>query len=215
LRTAVELYRQRYQAQGTWRRGSSGELEERARAAQVSGQRQNERGRGEVGCAGTCRGGRCADLELGGDEGAAISACVCAVRAGERLKEGGETGEWGPRGSGTDARAHDRPKRRQGDPTEQREGEREERRGSALTGGARLLKTEGARAQLGLVGRLGCFALFFFPEFTNCFSISFSLGFSIQIQFKLIQPCATTQRIFKLSMMQHVMTHSVLAKIDN
>jgi hypothetical protein len=168
-----------------------------------------------VGCAGTCRGGRGASLELGGDEGATILACVRAVRAGERLKEGGGTGERGLRDSGTDARAHDRPKRRQGDPTEQREGEREERRGSAPRGGARLLETKGARARLGLVGRLGCFALFFFPEFSNCFSISFSLGFSIQIQFKLIQPCATIQRIFKLSMMQHVMTHSVFAKIDN
>jgi hypothetical protein len=45
-------------------------------------------------------------LELGGDMGAAISMCVRAVRAGER----------GPRDSGTDARAHDRPKRQQGDP---------------------------------------------------------------------------------------------------
>jgi hypothetical protein len=34
------------------------------------------------------------------------------------------------------------------------------------------------------LGRLGCFAFFFFSGFSNCFSISFSLGFSIQIQFK-------------------------------
>jgi hypothetical protein len=58
-------------------------------------------------------------LELGGDVGATILACVRAVRAGERLKEGAKTGERGPRNSGTDARAHDGPKRRQGDPTEQ------------------------------------------------------------------------------------------------
>ena len=137
-----------------------------------------------MGCAGTCRGGRGASLELGGDEGATILACVRAVRAGERLKEGGGTGERGLRDSGTDARAHDRPKCQQGDPTEHREGEREERRRSAPTGRARLSETEGAWAQLGLVGRLGCFALLFFPQFSNCFSISFSLGFSIQIQFK-------------------------------
>jgi hypothetical protein len=59
------------------RRGP-GDGEEPARAARVSG------------CAGTCRGGQGAGLELGGDVGAAISACVHAVRAGERLKEEGE-----------------------------------------------------------------------------------------------------------------------------
>jgi hypothetical protein len=56
----------------------------------VSGQRRNERGRGKWGCAGTCRGGRGAGLELGGDVGVAILACVRAVRIGERLKERGE-----------------------------------------------------------------------------------------------------------------------------
>jgi hypothetical protein len=38
-RTVAELYRQRIRAQGAWRRGSSGGLEESARAARVSGQR--------------------------------------------------------------------------------------------------------------------------------------------------------------------------------
>jgi hypothetical protein len=38
-RTAAELYRRRIRAQGAWQRGSSSELEERARAARVSGQR--------------------------------------------------------------------------------------------------------------------------------------------------------------------------------
>jgi hypothetical protein len=42
-----------------------------------------------VGCAGTCRGGQGAGLELGGDVGAAISTYMRAVRAGERLKEEG------------------------------------------------------------------------------------------------------------------------------
>jgi hypothetical protein len=40
-----------------------------------------------------------------------------------------------------------------------------------------------------------------------------SLGF--HFKFKLIQTCATIQRIFKLSMLQHCMTHNVLAKINN
>jgi hypothetical protein len=104
-----------------------------------------------VGCAGTCRGGRGVGLDLGGDVGTTISACVCAVRAGERLKEGGGTGERGPRDSGTDARAHNRPKRRQGDPTEQREGEWEEGRGSAPTG--RPHQT--ARGKKGRAARVG------------------------------------------------------------
>jgi hypothetical protein len=52
-----------------------------------------------VGCAGTCRGGQGAGLELGGDVGAAISACVHAVRAGERLKAEGEGLASGARGT--------------------------------------------------------------------------------------------------------------------
>jgi hypothetical protein len=123
-RTAAELYQWRVRAQEAWRWGRSGELEKRVRAARVSRQRRNERGRGRWGCAGTCRRGQGAGLELGSDVGTAISACVHAVRVGERLKEGGGTGERGPRNRGTDARAHDGPKRRHGDPTEQREGER-------------------------------------------------------------------------------------------
>jgi hypothetical protein len=95
---------------------------------------------------------------------------------------GGGTRERGPWDSGTDARVHNGPKRRQGDPTEQREVEREEGRGSALTGGAHLLEIEGARVKLGLVGRLGCFPFFFFSGFSNSFSISFLQGFQIQIQ---------------------------------
>jgi hypothetical protein len=87
--------------------------------------------------------------------------------------EGGGTGERGPWDNDTDARAHNRPKHRQGDPTEQREGEREGGHGSMLTGGACLSETEGTRDRLGLVGRLGCFALSFFSKFSNSFSISF------------------------------------------
>jgi hypothetical protein len=58
-RTVTELYRRRVQVQGVWRRGSSGELEERARAARVSGQRRNERGRGKWGVRGLVEGVGC------------------------------------------------------------------------------------------------------------------------------------------------------------
>jgi hypothetical protein len=113
----------------------------------------------------------------------AISACVRAVRAGERLKEGED---WRARLAG---QQHRRASARQAKALTRRphrtaRGRKEEKRGLAPTGGARLSETEGAWARLGLVGRLGCFALFFFSKFSNCFSISFSLGFSIQIQFK-------------------------------
>jgi hypothetical protein len=94
--------------------------------------------------------------------------CRQAVEGG-----GGGTGKRSPRDSGIDARAHNGPKRQLGDPTEQREGEREEGRGSAPTGGAHLSETEGARVKLGLVGRLGCFLFFFFSRFSNSFSIFF------------------------------------------
>jgi hypothetical protein len=69
---------------------------------------------------GDLKRGRDAGLALGGDVGAAISVCVRAVHAGERLKEGRRTDKQGPRNSDTDARAHDGPGRRQGDPTGQR-----------------------------------------------------------------------------------------------
>jgi hypothetical protein len=102
----VDLYRPRIRAQGAWRRGSSGRLEERVRAARVSVQGRNERGRGRWGCAGTCRGRRGAGLALGGDVGAAISACVRAVRAGERLKEGGDGLASGAHQTTTQTREH-------------------------------------------------------------------------------------------------------------
>jgi hypothetical protein len=134
---------------------------------------------GRWGCAGTWRGGRGAGLELGGDVGATISACVRSVRTGERLKEGGEgTGERGPRDSGTVARAHDGPKRRHGDPIEQREGERgreawvgADRRGSPVRDRGRVGAS--TRARLGLVDRLGRNGFSIFQRFSNCFSIYF------------------------------------------
>jgi hypothetical protein len=82
------------------------------------------------------------------------------------------------------------------------------------------VRRRGRAAWLGLVGRLGCFLLFFFSGFSNSFSISFSIGFSNpnsnlvsnSNKFKLVQHF---KEYFKLSMMQHVMTHKVLAKINN
>jgi hypothetical protein len=40
------------------------------------------------------------------------------------------------------------------------------------------VRRRGRATWLGLVGRLGCFLLFFFSGFSNSFSISFSIGFS-------------------------------------
>jgi hypothetical protein len=42
-----------------------------------------------------------------------------------------------------------------------------------LTGGTHLSGSAGARPGWAELGRLGCFAFFLFPEFPNCFSISF------------------------------------------
>jgi hypothetical protein len=70
------------------------------------------------------------------------------------------------------------------------------------------------------VGRLGYFLFSFFSGFSNSFSISFSIEFSNpnsnlvsnSNKFKLVQHF---KEYFKLSMMQHVMTHKVLVKINN
>jgi hypothetical protein len=83
------------------------------------------------GCGGTCGGDRDAGLALGGNVGAAISACVRVVHASERLKEGRETGKRVPRNSDTDARAHTGLGRRQGGPT-WRQRERERARGREI-----------------------------------------------------------------------------------
>jgi hypothetical protein len=97
-------------------------------------------------------------------------ACARPAPARGGGRGGHGTGERGPWDSDTVARAHDGPKRRHGDPTEQREGER---RGSAPTGRVRVSETEGTRARLGLVGRLGRNGFSIFQGFSNCFSIYF------------------------------------------
>jgi hypothetical protein len=65
-----------------------------------------------------------------------------------------------------------------------KERERESARGRepSLTGGTHLSGDAGAWPGWAKLGRLGCFGFFIFPGISNCFSISFSLGFSIQIQ---------------------------------
>jgi hypothetical protein len=57
----------------------------------------------------------------------------------------------------------------------ERESERVSVRGKKLplTGGAHLCGGAGARPDWAELGRLGCFGFFFFPGFSNCFSISF------------------------------------------
>jgi hypothetical protein len=87
--------------------------------------------------------------------------------------------------------------------------------GLAPIGGARLSGTEGARAGLSglLLGRIG---LFLFPGISIAFSIYFLKGFQFKFKssfkFKPNQICATIQRIFRLNMMQHSMTHMFWAK---
>jgi hypothetical protein len=72
----------------------------------------------------------------------------------------------------------------------------------------------GRAAWLGRAGSVGYFGFFYFSlDFLFAFPFLFLWGF--QFKFKLIQTWATIQRIFRLSMMQHVMTHKVLAKINN
>jgi ABC-type multidrug transport system fused ATPase/permease subunit len=88
-----------------------------------------------------------------------------------------------------------------------------------LTGGTLLSRVAGARA-CGLSGLVWArmafpFSLSFLIPFLFLFSRIFNSIFKLGFKSKLIQTCATIQRIFKLSMMQHVMTHSVLAKINN
>jgi hypothetical protein len=91
--------------------------------------------------------------------------------------------------------------------------------GLALTGGTRLSDTEDtrARAGAGLNGPAWAeMAFFYFPGISIAFSIYFLWGFQFKFnssfKFKPNQICATIQRIFRLNMMQHSMTHMFWAK---
>jgi hypothetical protein len=87
----------------------------------------------------------------------AVSACVRAVRADERLKEWRGTGKRGPQNSDTDARARNGPGHRRGGLTGQRGKGLARKRGAAPTGwahmAARVGKGRGERALAGQMGR--------------------------------------------------------------
>jgi hypothetical protein len=86
--------------------------------------------------------------------------------------------EAGSRGRDRKGRASEGNRCRQPGPTRQREGERESAGKETAADGA------GEWPGWAELGRLGCFGLFYFPRIYNCFSISFSLGVSIQTQTK-------------------------------
>jgi hypothetical protein len=58
-----------------------------------------------------------------------------------------------------------------------RERESERGRKPPLTGGTHFSGGAGTRPGWAELGQLGCFGFFYFPGISNCFSISFSLGF--------------------------------------
>jgi hypothetical protein len=93
------------------------------------------------------------------------------------------------------------------------------RAGRGEAGARSTADSVGGRAAGPAWADLGRIRVFLFPGISNCFSILFSLGFSIQIQNKFqIQTnsnMCNNSRIFKLSMMQDFMTHNVLTKINN
>jgi hypothetical protein len=188
-----------------------------------------------------CGCGRCSKRSWGAWPG--ISACVrkCA-RVGPRRGAGkaeltgrshgaargsGHAGgtarcadEAGPRGRDRKGRTSEGNRCQQPGPTGQREGERE--RAGKETAADRWnppVRRRGRATWLGRAGRLGCFGFFISLEFLIAFPFLFLYGFQLKLKpsfkFKLIQTCTAIQRIFKLSMMQHFMTHNVLAKINN
>jgi hypothetical protein len=95
--------------------------------------------------------------------------------------------------------------------------ERERGRERALrfapTGGARLSDTGGTRAWAGLNGPTWAeLAFSIFLKFLLPFLFIFSRVFNSSFKFKPHQICATIQRIFRLNMMQHSMTHMFWVK---
>jgi hypothetical protein len=89
-------------------------------------------------------------------------------KAGPRRRER-EKGKRGGNGSTPANRAHETEREREGGHAQGRTAA--DRRGPHV-------RRRGRAAWLGLMGRLGCFLLFFFSGFSNSFSISFSIGFS-------------------------------------
>jgi hypothetical protein len=126
---------------------------------------------------------------------------------GREVRDGGTEREWA-RGGGGGGERH-----RQLGPTEQRERE------WALSGWRRQAgpACQAPRARergLGLVGWFGPNCPF--PGISIAFSINFLQGFQFKFKssfkFKPNQICTTIQRIFRLNMMQHSMTHMFWAK---
>jgi hypothetical protein len=219
-RTTTEHNQRRVQAQEVWQRGSSDRLEKRMCAARVSGQRRSERGRGKVGVCGDLQRRSGCQFGAGWRRGRGDLGVRARGPRRQAVEGGGGTIEWGPRDSGTDARAHDGPKRRQDGPTEQREGERKRGAGRRREAGSACQRSRARRrGHARVTGLSGPKWLFYFPGIFQLLLYLFSLGFQFKFKssfkFKLIQTCATIQRIFKLSMMQHFMTHNVLTKINN
>jgi hypothetical protein len=99
--------------------------------------------------------------------------------------------------------------------------EREREKGAGQTGankrGPPVRSGRRTAGPGGLVWAEFAFSFFlnFLIAFPFLFSRVFQFKFKSSFKFKLIQTCATIQKIFKLSMMQHVMTQSVLTKINN
>jgi hypothetical protein len=114
----------------------------------------------------------------------------------------------------------------------QREGERAHTRELAPTGLAHGTERDGekrtrvgtdrrdppvrqrgrARAGWAKWAALGRIIFSFFLEFLIDFIFIFSRVFNSSFKFKPNQTCATIQRIFRLNMMQHSMTHMFWAK---
>jgi hypothetical protein len=136
------------------------------------------------------------------------------VHDGEIMGERLETADrWGRRDRERGAGARGRTSADRSGP---RDRERERERGAiglAPTGGTHLSGRGGARARAGLNGPAWAeMAFSIFLEFLLPFLFIFSRVFNSSFKFKPNQICATIQRIFRLNMMQHSMTHMFWAK---
>jgi hypothetical protein len=157
-------------------------------SAVVSGAQKGARARGRASCLGISACVReCA--RAGPRRGTGKAKLTRGVpRRSERKRAHGETvqraDEAGPRGREGEERAGEGNWRRQRGPTGR--GRRRGLRGNAADRWSSPVRRRGrTRGPAGLDwAGLGCFGIFYFSEISNCFSISFSPGFSIQIQTK-------------------------------
>jgi hypothetical protein len=162
----------------------------------------------------------CCWSTAGRGEGGADRGSHCAARgngrAGKRFGALTRRAREAERDRGTRARATGADKAA---PLGRGRGRGGTRRGKPpLTGGAHLSGGAGARvAPLGWNGPVWAEMVFSFSrEFLIAFLFYFLYGFQFKFKpsfkFKLIQTCATIQRIFKLNMMQHFTTHNCFGK---